>query len=102
MRSAVLLLLVGLGGALNPLPSDTAVAQATCPEGRLSNGQCADPVLGAAVRETLMVFSQPKISYTAFPILPSLDYRYRYPHELIPDPLRPTAGGGKVCLSISC
>lgn len=38
-----------------------------------------------------MIFSQPKISYTAFPVLPNADTIYHYPHQLIPDPLGSTS-----------
>jgi hypothetical protein len=38
-------------------------------------------------RQATVIFSQPKISYTAFPVLPNADTIYHYPHQLIPDPL---------------
>jgi hypothetical protein len=37
------------------------------------------------MRQTGIVFAQPKISRTTLPILPSDDWSYRYPHQLIPD-----------------
>jgi hypothetical protein len=70
-----------------------AAAQAGCVEGVTASGQCVDADLAASARQTAIIFSLPKISYTAFPILPNGDFVYRYPHNLIPDPLTSTAGG---------
>src|ERR1700733_7735586 len=69
-------------------------AQPRCPEGRTAAGDCVDPNFAAAQRQAAVIFSQPKLSYTAFPILPVQDRTYRYPNELIPDLLRPSGGGG--------
>lgn len=66
-----------------------AGAQVKCPEGKTVTGDCVNPALAAAMRLTAIIFSQPKISQTAFPILPVEDYSYRYPHQLIPTPLKP-------------
>jgi hypothetical protein len=41
------------------------------------------------MRQTGIIFSQPKLSFTAYPVLPSSDWLYRYPNQLIPDPLKP-------------
>jgi len=46
------------------------------------------------MRQTSIVFSQPKISQTAYPILPVLDFRYRYPHQLTFIPTLPTPIAG--------
>ena len=70
----------------------SAVAQ-NCPEGRTANGQCVNAGLANSMRQDALIFSQPKISSTAFPILPSQDYDYRYPHNVIPDPNRPASIG---------
>ena len=64
-------------------------AQVKCREGTTSNGECVNPVLAARMRQTAIIFSQPKLSQTTFPIMPAEDLRYRYPHQLIPDPLKP-------------
>jgi hypothetical protein len=48
-----------------------------------------NPLLAAGMRQIGIIFSQPKISQTAYPVLPSADRRFRYPNQLIPDPLRP-------------
>jgi hypothetical protein len=83
---AALALLAANGGVLN--------AQPRCPEGRTAAGDCVDPNFAVAQRQAAVIFSQPKLSYTAFPILPVQDRTYRYPNELIPDFLRPSSGGG--------
>jgi len=66
-----------------------ASAQVKCPEGKMASGECVAPGLGAAARQTNVIFSQPKISQTAFPVLPADDRLFRYPNQLIPDPLKP-------------
>jgi hypothetical protein len=71
------------------LLAGTAVAQPTCGEGRRSNGDCVNPGLAASNRQTATIFSQPKISKTAFPVLPADDRRFRYPNQLIPDQSKP-------------
>ncbi|HWK96136.1 MAG TPA: hypothetical protein VNR39_12000 [Pseudolabrys sp.] len=68
-------------------------AQTRCAEGRTTGGQCVDEQLAASTRQTAIIFSQSKISHTAFPVLPSQDARYRYPNELIPNPLPPAGTG---------
>lgn len=75
----------------------TAAAQpqppARCEEGRTLSGACVNPALGASMRQAAIIFSQPKLSYTAYPILPSDDRLYRYPYQLNPDPLLPAPTG---------
>jgi hypothetical protein len=79
-----------------------AQAQGVCPEGRTASGQCVNPQFADAMRQNAIIYSQPKISYTHYPILPALDWQYRYPNSLIPNPLRPAPfapgvpGGGLV------
>ena len=63
-----------------------ARAQSACPEGRTASGQCVDPELASGMRQNSVIYSQPKISYTHYPILPSLDLSLRYPNSLIPPP----------------
>ena len=62
-----------------------ASAQGPCAEGMTASGECVDPGLAAGARQTAIVFSQPKISYTAYPVLPNGDTSYRYPNQLNPD-----------------
>jgi hypothetical protein len=71
------------------LLSSVASAQVKCPEGKTATGECVDPALAYRLRQTAIIFSQPKISQTAFPVLPADDLLYRYPHQLIPTPLKP-------------
>jgi len=78
-----------LGAAILAVP---AQAQSPCPEGRTVSGECVNAALAASTRQLVVVFSQPKISYTAFPILPNDDMMYRYPHQLIPNPLDLSSG----------
>jgi hypothetical protein len=71
------------------LLAGAASAQQNCGEGRLSNGECVNPGLAVSNRQTATIFSQPKISKTAFPVLPGYDRRFRYPNQLIPDQSKP-------------
>jgi hypothetical protein len=62
-----------------------ARAQTDCPDGKTFTGSCLKPELGETVRKQVFVFTQPKISYTAPPVLPSEDGIYAIPrdyHEL--------------------
>ena len=70
-----------------------ADAQVRCKEGRLNAELCANASLGTALREVAVIFSQPKISQTAFPVLPGRDRAYRYPNQLMPDQLKPSPVG---------
>ena len=87
-RTALLMLACSLA-----LWAGTASAQVRCKEGRLTKELCANASLATAMREVAIIFSQPKISQTAFPVLPSGDRAYRYPNQLIPDPLKPSPIG---------
>jgi hypothetical protein len=73
--------------------SGVAGAQQSCPAGVAANGQCVDATVVDAMREGAIIFSQPQISYTAFPILPTGDTDYRYPHQLNPDQSKPSPVG---------
>jgi hypothetical protein len=81
-----------LAMVVSSLPG-AAVAQRACPDGRTASGQCINPLFADAMRQSAILFSQPKISYTHYPILPSFDWQYRYPNALNPDPLKPSATG---------
>lgn len=69
-------------------------AQNSCPEGRTLSGECVNPSLAAAARQSAVLFSQPLISYTAYPVLPVEDQRQRYPESLKPPQGGATVGGG--------
>lgn len=85
--------LSALGLALVLSSVGGAVAQATCPEGRTITGACVNPGLAASARQTAVIFSQPKISQTAYPVLPVDDRFFRYPNQLNPDQSRPSPAG---------
>lgn len=55
-----------------------------CPEGRLADGRCVDPVLARLARNQTICFSQIKLSYIACPgTLPGRDARYKYPYTVV-------------------
>jgi hypothetical protein len=64
-----------------------------CREGMTAYGICSNEDLAASMRGLAIIFSQPKISQTAYPVLPSVDRSYRYPNQLNPDPNRASATG---------
>jgi|GraSoiStandDraft_4_1057263.scaffolds.fasta_scaffold1810354_2 uncharacterized membrane protein len=70
-----------------------ASPQVRCDGGRTAGGECVDRELTTSARQSAVIFSQPKISHTAFPVLPSVDNLYRYPNQLIPDQLPTTPTG---------
>ena len=63
-------------------------ALAQCVAGMTASGECVDAGLAVGAQQTVIVWSQPKISYTAYPVLPNGDRNYRYPNQLNPDPNR--------------
>lgn len=73
--------------------SNAASAQMKCSRGQAANGDCVNEVLAASAVQAAVIFSQPKISLSAYPILPRLDRIYRYPNQLIPNQLPPTRVG---------
>lgn len=70
-----------------------AVAQGTCPDGRTASGQCVNPLLAGAMRQAAVILSQPKLSGQHYPVLPSLDWIFRYPHQLNPNQQMPPPAG---------
>jgi hypothetical protein len=69
--------------------ANIAAAQTRCTEGRALDGTCVRPDFAQSMRQSAIIFAQPKISQQAFPILPIEDWFYRYPNQLIPDPSKP-------------
>ena len=69
---SVALLLWSLSGAR---------AQNFCPEGRTFSGQCVKPGLAQSMRKSTILNTQPKISYTAPPLLPMEEYDYYRPPD---------------------
>lgn len=86
--------LLGLAVAGWLLLGEVALAQGSCPEGRTLSGECVNPSLAAGARQAAVLFSQPLISYTAYPVLPVEDQRQRYPDSLKPPQSGATVGGG--------
>lgn len=66
------------------LLASAASAQTKCVAGYVSaKGDCVSEQAAAAARRQAVIFSEPKISETAYPVLPSSDGAYRYPNQLI-------------------
>lgn len=63
--------------------------QVKCPEGQTASGECVSPGLASRLRTSAIIFAQPKISQTAYPVLPADDWFYRYPNSVIPNPAKP-------------
>jgi hypothetical protein len=93
MRSVLFAgLLATIGWLL--LSPGVADAQVRCPEGRTASGECVNVGLATAMRQIAIIFSQPKLSDTAYPVLPSDDASFRYPNQLNPDQLKPSRTTG--------
>jgi hypothetical protein len=73
-----------------------AYAQGACPAGRAADGACVPQSLFSDMRDTNTVFSQPKISDTAYPLLPSSDWTNRYPNQLANTPSRISSTGRRI------
>jgi uncharacterized membrane protein YgcG len=93
MRRLLHLSLLVSAASLTSLPHEEASAQTICAAGRAANGQCVNAAMATAAITTAVVFSQPKISFTAYPVLPASDRLYRWPHQLNPNQLVPTRVG---------
>lgn len=76
-----------LAGALIGTALPALSQSRACPggEGRTAAGVCFNPNLMARARQDAVVRTQPKLSYSAQPVPPGLDRRYRYPYELVRD-----------------
>ena len=74
----------------------SAGAQTKCPEGVAATGECVDPGIAVSSRLSAVILTQPKISYTAYPILPAGDLDYRYPNQLNPNQQMPSPTGTPV------
>jgi hypothetical protein len=64
------------------LSARVAIAGEACPEGRTASGECVNAGLAASMRQGSIIYSRPELSQTAQPIMPELDYTYRYPHQI--------------------
>lgn len=80
--------------SLTTLPG-AASAQIRCGGGVAANGDCVNEAMAMSAIQAAVIYSQPKISFTAYPVLPSLDRLYRYPYQLNPNQFRgPPLGPG--------
>ena len=80
--------LLATAAILATLSGPASAQEDRCSAGRTIGQECVDPEFAMLARQSAVIFSQPKISQTAFPVLPSADRIYRYPNQLIPDQLR--------------
>jgi hypothetical protein len=77
--------LFAISALLAVLPATQSLPQTACPEGRTFSGACVNAGLAQSMRKQAIVFSLPKFSYTAPPLLPREDGEYYVPrdyHEL--------------------
>ncbi len=74
----LMILVAAAAGAAWPA---SAPAQAVCPEGKTFAGTCVKSELGETTRKSVLIYSQPKISYTAPPLLPGEDGAYATPRD---------------------
>ena len=81
-----------VAGSIALLPS-IVQAQVRCSAGKAASGDCVNEAMARSALQAAVIFSQPKISFTAYPVLPSADRLYRYPNQLMPDQLRATPLG---------
>jgi hypothetical protein len=92
MRHKLFAGLLAAGFSLMLWPGQ-ARAQGPCPEGKTFGGECVNPELAANMRQLAIIYSQPKLSLTAYPVLPSDDAQVRYPSQLNPDFTKPSPTG---------
>ena len=81
-----------VAGSMTLLPS-VVQAQVGCAMGKAVSGDCVNEAMARSALQAAVIFSQPKISFTAYPVLPSVDRLYRYPNQLMPNQLRATPLG---------
>jgi hypothetical protein len=79
--------------AFGLLAIEPATAQNGCPAGRTLTGQCVNPGLAESQQQAAVIYSQPLISHTHYPVLPALDWIFRYPNQLNPNQLKPSEAG---------
>jgi hypothetical protein len=91
------LIIAGLAFFLSHGPA-AAVERTKCSEGKTATGKCVNPYLARAVRSQANILSQPKLSFTAPPVLPSGDRVY-----LNPDPFATRAQvGQRIPVPVTC
>lgn len=76
--------IIGLAAILGVACLSTALpaaAQAKCPAGRTLAGTCANAAQMDDLRLTTIILAQPKISFSAPPLLPQQDGDYSVPRD---------------------
>ncbi|MBX9776749.1 MAG: hypothetical protein K2Y71_20415 [Xanthobacteraceae bacterium] len=58
------------------LLSAPAIAQTACPEGKTASGACVNAELAGAMRESVRIFTQPRLSYSGPAVAPNGARRY--------------------------
>jgi len=86
MKPRRLLIVAMVAGLMLPPGLASAQSPKICPEGKTASGQCVNPGLANASTIWANIFSQQKISMTAYPIMPSDDFSLKYPNQIIPQP----------------
>ncbi len=85
MNMPKLAAMFSIGALLVLSPVTPSLAQTACAEGRTFAGECVNANLAQSMRKQAIIFSLPKFSYTAPPLLPREDGEYyilRDYHEL--------------------
>ena len=82
------------------LATTSSQAQTICSDGKTFSGACVKPGLGETVRQQVLVFTQPKMSYTAPPTLPSEDGVFSIPRDY--NELRTIYGVGAYATGTGC
>jgi hypothetical protein len=62
-------------------PVSGASGQGICPEGRTFSGTCVKADLAQSMRKSMILNTQPKLSYTSPPLLPKDDSDYYTPRD---------------------
>ncbi|OYU50406.1 MAG: hypothetical protein CFE31_02315 [Rhizobiales bacterium PAR1] len=73
--------IAAIAGTLAFATALPAAAQAACPAGRTLAGTCANAAQMDDLRLTTIIFAQPKISFSAPPLLPQQDGDYSVPRD---------------------
>ena len=53
-----------------------AAQKKKCPEGRTFAGKCVNPALAESMRQSTIIFSQPKLSYRGPAVMPSDEKKF--------------------------
>ena len=67
---------LALIAAISGMTLSAAKAQAPCLEGKTAAGACLDASIGTMMRESVRVFTQPRLSFSGPAVAPSHDHQY--------------------------